>query len=134
MHCVFCLCVDVPIYLPIFHARSAIFVASVTPISIVVVCLCALCIRVCRCVRVCACVPAALFALVAQAVWADQSRKHSNSFESSNCGIVNFHYGPSFGLAAVVWVFCVINMIWRAIFRKQFKDVESDASVNTHRL
>ncbi len=70
-------------------------------------------------VRPCLCSPG-LFALISQAIWANQKQTHQ--LDSPFCGKVYFDFGPSFALATLVWILCVIMIVIRVLFRKHFSD------------
>lgn len=76
-----------------------------------------------------------LFALIAQAIWAQQ--KNTHTFFSESCGKIYMDgkrdFGDSFGLATLTWVLCVINIIIRLVFRRQFKE-SSDGSSRMEEL
>jgi hypothetical protein len=63
--------------------------------------------------------------LVSQAIWANQGR--TSKHLTPSCGEVTFHFGPAFALATLVWILCAINIVWRLIFRRYFKDAPEEA-------
>jgi hypothetical protein len=69
---------------------------------------------------------AGVFALVAQAIWADQRNK--NVHKSTQCGEIRFRFGAGFALATLTWLLCAINIVWRLVFRKHYREDASDSA------
>lgn len=61
--------------------------------------------------------------MISQAIWAQQHKTHQ--LLSATCGKIYFHIGGAFGLAAVAWILCVLNILLRVIGRKAYRDEAS---------